>query len=163
MGSARVGRRGRGVSGPRLEVIPLTLREAHAFCLKHHRHLPPAQGGLFAVGIAQGEQVVAVAVIGRPVARRLDDGWTVEVRRLASDGTEHAPSKLYRACWRAARALGYRRLITYTLPSESGSSLRAAGLRLIGSSERGGSWNVPSRPRVSTADPRQQRLRWELP
>jgi hypothetical protein len=146
----------------RLELVPITLREAHAFVLEHHRHLGPSVGGLFALGIARGERIVAVAVVGRPVARRLDDGWTVEVNRLASDGTEHAPSKLYRACWRAARALGYRRLITYTLPSEGGSSLRAAGLRLIGTSERGGSWDVPSRPRVDTS-PRQQRLRWELP
>jgi hypothetical protein len=104
-------------------------------------------------------KVRGVAMIGRPVARGNDNGWTLEVNRVATDGARNACSMLYGAAWRAAKALGYRRLITYTLPEEGGASLRAAGYKLIG--ERGGgSWSCPSRPRVDTA-PLQAKLMWE--
>ena len=88
------------------------------------------------------------------------DGWTGEVLRCCTDGTRNAPSMLYRACWRATRAMGYRRLITYTLPEEGGASLRAAGFKLIGEAG-GGSWSRRLRPRVDT-HPMQKKLRWEL-
>src|SRR5574337_44276 len=130
-----------------LTVTPLTLREARAYVGRVHRHHRPPQGGLFAIGAARGDTVVGVVIVGRPVARMLADGWTVEVTRLATDGSRNACSMLYRAAWRAARAMGYRRLVTYTLPEEGGSSLRAAGFRLIGEAG-GGSWSTPSRPRV---------------
>jgi len=97
--------------------------------------------------------------VGRPVARRSDDGWTLEVTRLCTDGAPNACSFLYAAAWRATRALGYRKLITFTLPSEGGASLRAAGWRLVGSTP-GRSWSVPSRPRVDK-HPLQTKLRWE--
>ncbi len=87
-------------------------------------------------------------------------GWTLEVTRCATDGTTNACSALYAAAWRAARALGWRNLITYTLSTESGTSLRAAGWRVVGETP-GRSWNVPSRPRVDT-HPLQTRLRWEV-
>ena len=90
----------------------------------------------------------------------LADGFTCEVTRLATDGSRNACSMLYRAAWRAARAMGYRRLVTYTLPEEGGSSLRAAGFRLIGEAG-GGSWSRDSRPRVDL-HPTQTKLRWEL-
>lgn len=106
-------------------------------------------------------KVRGVAIVGRPVARNSDNGWTLEVNRVCTDGARNACSMLYGAAWRAAKALGYRRLVTYTLPAEGGASLRAAGWKLIG--ERGGgNWNVPSRPRIDTAEVlRGQKLLWE--
>ncbi len=100
-------------------------------------------------------------MVGRPVARHSDNGFTLEVNRVCTDGAHNACSMLYGASWRAAKALGYRRLITYTLPSEGGASLRAAGWKLIG--ERGGgNWNVRSRPRIDTAELlRGQKSLWE--
>lgn len=142
-----------------LSVVPMTLREARAFVGRVHRHHRPPQGGLFAVGAANDGTVCGVAIIGRPVARLLDDGWTAEVTRLATDGTKNACSLLYAACWRAARALGWRKLITYTLPEEGGVSLRAAGWRLIGEAG-GGTWARAGRPRVDM-HPTQVKLCWE--
>jgi hypothetical protein len=145
----------------RFEVVPIGRREADDFIRRHHRtHRPIAHSGhRFVLGIAEAGSVVGVAVCGRPVARYLDDGWTVEVGRACTDGTRHANSALYGACWRAAVALGYRRLITYTLPEEGGASLRAAGFRLVGAAG-GGTWNRRERPRVDRA-PLQEKLLWE--
>lgn len=140
-----------------LRLLPCTLTDAAAFVRQHHRHHRPPQGGLFAVAVGD-DAVRGVAIVGRPVARGLQDGWTAEVTRLATDGSRNACSMLYGACWRAARALGWRRLVTYTLPSEGGASLRAAGWRLIGEAG-GGSWSCESRPRVH---PTQAKLRWEV-
>ena len=142
-----------------LELVPITLREANRFVEQHHRHHQPARGCRFCVAVAQDDEVVGVAIITRPVARRLDDGWTAEVSRVATDGTRNACSKLYGAAWRAARALGFRRLITYTLPEEGGASLRGAGWRCVGEAG-GGSWSRRDRPRVDL-HPLQQKLRWE--
>lgn len=129
--------------------IPVTLDEANAFVSLHHRHHKPVVGHKFSIGAANGDKVVGVCIIGRPVSRHRDDGLTLEVTRLCTDGTANACSFLYGAAARAAFALGYRRIGTYILKSENGSSLRASGWRLIG--ERGGgSWSVPSRPRVDT-------------
>ena len=144
----------------KLHLCPVTLTEAHEFVRQHHRHHQPAQGGLFAVGCGLGENVAGVAVIGRPIARRLQDGWTAEVTRLATDGTKNACSMLYGAAWRACRALGYRRLVTYILNTEPGTSLTAAGWTCLGKAG-GGSWSCPSRPRVDM-HPTQEKLRWEI-
>lgn len=138
----------------------MRLAAAAAFVGQFHRHHKPPVGGLFAVGCARDGVVVGVAVIGRPVARMLDDGWTAEVTRLCTDGTRNACSILYGAAWRAARALGWRKLITYTLPEEGGASLRGAGWRCIGEAG-GGSWSRIERPRVDE-HPTQQKLRWEV-
>jgi hypothetical protein len=100
-----------------------------------------------------------VAIVGRPVARHLDNGWTVEVNRTCTDGTANANSMLYGAAARAARALGYRRLITYTLKSESGASLRGAGWHVVGERD-GRSWSCPSRPRTDK-HPLEAKLLWE--
>jgi len=142
-----------------LHVVPLTLREARAFVAAHHRHHRPPQGGLFAVGAAIDGTVVGACIVGRPVARMLDDGWTAEVVRLCTTGERNACSMLYGAAWRAARALGWRRLVTYTLAEEGGASLRAAGWRIVGEAG-GGSWSRRERPRVDT-HPTQPKLRWE--
>lgn len=143
-----------------MTVVPMTLREARIYVARVHRHHKPPQGGLFAVGLAEGEEVVGVVIVGMPVARMLADGWTCEVTRLATDGSRNACSMLYRAAWRAARAMGYRRLVTYTLLAEGGSSLRAAGFQLIGEAG-GGSWSRDSRPRVDE-HPTEPKLRWDL-
>ena len=141
-----------------LRLVPITLKEASRFVAEHHRHHQPPRGGLFAVACA--DQVVrAVAIIGRPVARMSADGFTAEVTRLASDGARNACSMLYAAAWRACRALGYRRLITYTLPSEGGASLRAAGWVVVGQT-RPGNWHRENRPRVDL-HANQSKLRWE--
>ncbi len=145
-----------------LQVVPIDLAEANEFIRRYHRHHKPVVAGYkFCVAVADDDQIVGVAIVGLPVARHLCDGWTLEVRRTCTDGTPNANSMLYGACWRAARALGYRRLVTYTLPSESGSSLRAAGWRCIGKTG-GGTWNRPNcgRPRVDL-HPTEPKLRWE--
>lgn len=142
-----------------LSIAPITISDAREFIAQHHRHHQPPVSALFAVSVADGDTVRGVAVVGRPVARGNQDGWTAEVTRVATDGARNACSMLYGACWRAARALGYHRLITYTLASEGGASLRAAGWRVIGQ-VRGRSWSCKSRPRVDR-HPSQDKLRWE--
>lgn len=142
-----------------LTLCPITLREAHAFVTVHHRHHRRSQGALFAVAAEADGEIKAVAVIGRPVARAMQDGYTAEVVRLCSDGSRNACSLLYGAAWRAARSRGYRRLVTYTLDTEPGTSLVGAGWRLVGAGG-GGSWSCKSRPRVDT-HPTQGKLRWE--
>jgi hypothetical protein len=137
----------------------MTLSEANEFVRSHHRHHKPVPGAKFCVGVAVGEKVVGVAIVGRPVSRMLDDGWTLEVNRTCTDGTKNANSMLYGACRRAAWALGYKRLVTYTLPEEGGASLRAAGWREIGRAG-GGKWSRESRPRVDL-HPTQEKIRWE--
>ena len=145
--------------GDRLEIVPVTRADAFAFVEQHHRHHRPPPGCLFCVGVATRGEIVGVAVIGRPVSRHLDDGWTIEVVRVATDGTANACSALYGAAWRAAKALGWRKAVTYTLPEEGGGSLRGAGWRCIGETG-GGSWSRPARPRVDK-HPTQVKLRWE--
>jgi hypothetical protein len=142
-----------------LNLQPITFREACDFIRTHHRHHPPPVGHLFSVAVNDGERVVGVAVIGRPVARMRQDGYTAEVIRLCTDGTPHVASKLYAAARRAAFALGYRRLGTYVLASERGVSLRAAGWKEIGRAG-GGSWDCKSRPRVDR-HPTEQKILWE--
>lgn len=144
-----------------LSVVPLNLAEANALVATLHRHHSPVVGHKFSIGAADGDKVIGAAIIGRPVSRHLDDGWTLEVNRCVTDGTRNACSLLYGAAWRAAKAMGYRRLITYTLPAEGGASLRAAGWDCIGL-RGGGNWNTNTRPRVDTAAELQgQKLLWE--
>lgn len=144
-----------------LSIIPLSLDEANAFVGQHHRHHRPVVGHKFSIAVAAGGVVRGVAIIGRPVARGADDGWTLEVSRCCTDGTRNACSMLYGAAWRASKAMGFRRLITYTLQHEGGASLRAAGWHLVGR-RGGGNWNTPARPRVDTADLlRGQKSLWE--
>lgn len=121
---------------------------ARAFCRSWHRHhATPPPGHKFRVGVADDDVLVGVAIVGRPVARHFDDGLTVEVNRTITDGAKNANSMLYGAVARAAFALGYRRVVTYTEASESGSSLRAAGYRIVAERPARAGWSVPSRPR----------------
>jgi len=142
-----------------IHIVPIDFKEANAFVLAQHRHHKPVAGMKFCLGISDGNSIRGVALVGRPVARHLDDGWTLEVNRCCTDGVRNGCSMLYGAAWRAAKALGYRRLITYTLPEEGGASLRASNWKLIG--ETGGdTWNRKSRPRVDT-HPMQKKFLWE--
>jgi hypothetical protein len=132
---------------PVIELRPLSQRQAFAFVREHHRHHKPPVGALWQHGVQDGEgRLVGVAIVGRPVASALDDGLTVEVTRLCTDGTFNACSMLYAAARRAAVAKGYRRGLTYILDTESGASLRASGWTYLGTT-RGGSWDRPSRRR----------------
>lgn len=147
--------------GPSYDAAPLTQREAFAFVAQHHRTHQPPRGALFCIAAIHQEAVIGVVVVGRPVARGAQDGWTAEVTRLAVlEGHPNACSFLYAAAWRAARAMGYRKLITYILDTDPGTSVRAAGWKLIGA-VRGRSWHTPSRPRVDV-NPTQGKLRFEV-
>jgi hypothetical protein len=142
-----------------LELVPITFREANAFIKKHHRHHGIVRGCKFCIGVADEFGIVGVVTVGRPVSRNLDNGWTAEITRCCTDGTPHAASKLYAAAFRAARAMGYKRVITYTLKSEKGTSLIAAGWEVLYET-KGGGWSRASRPRVDT-HPTGQKLLWE--
>lgn len=144
---------------PRLTTVAIGLDEANAFIRENHRHHGEVVGHKFSIGAALADKIVGVAIVGRPVSRMRDDGLTLEVTRLCTDGTKNACSFLYGACARAAFSLGYKRIGTYILASENGASVKAAGWRLI-SEVRGRSWSCPSRPRVD-AHPTQNKLLFE--
>lgn len=144
----------------RIKVVPIGLKKANEFVQNIHRHHDPVTGHKFSIAIADESGTIrGVAIAGRPIARMSDDGFTLEVNRCATDGVPNGCSMLYMACWRAAVAMGYRKLITYTLPEERGASLRGAGFKFIGL-RGGGKWTRPSRPRDDTA-PLQQKWLWE--
>ena len=145
---------------PTLTIQPVSFDEACLFVAEHHRHHQPPQGYKFTIAVNDGSRVVGVVIVGRPVSRRKDDGWTLEVTRCCTDGTKNACSVLYAAGWRAARAMGYRRLITYTLQTEPGTSLVAAGWKVIGETKPQ-SWDSPSRPRIDKHEI-QARICWEI-
>lgn len=143
-----------------LELVPITFKEATAFVKQHHRHHVPPLSWKFGVAVSNRKKIVGVAIAGRPIARHLDDGWTLEVTRVCTNGTKNVSSMLYGACRRAGFALGYKRVITYILKSEPGTSLKAAGWKLIG--ERGGgSWSWKDRPRVDK-HPTGLKLLWDI-
>lgn len=156
-----------------LHLVPLELSDANAFVGVHHRHHEEVVGHKFSIGAVHAGEIVGVVIVGRPVARELQDGWTLEVTRLATDGAERAIvdhrgrthmlgvcSFLYGAAARATFALGYRRLGTYILASEPGTTLVAAGWRMVGE-VRGRSWNAKSRPRVDK-HPTLDKVRYEV-
>lgn len=148
-------------AGLTLELQPIVFRDACAFVVAHHRHHLPPQGCKFCIAVNDGDKIVGVVIVGRPVSRHLDNGWTAEVTRCCTDGTKHAASMLYSAAWRAARAMGYKRLITYTLKSEAGVSIVAAGWRVVGQAG-GGEWNCKARPRLTGIYPTEQKTLWEV-
>ena len=143
-----------------MKVRPITLRDANAYVEQFHRHHKPVRGCCFCIAVEDEIGLHGVAIAGRPVARMLQDGTTLEVTRLCTDGARNACSMLYRAVWRAAREMGYRRLITYTLASENGASLKASGFRLVAET-RAESWDRPSRGRTDK-HPTVAKLRWEI-
>lgn len=146
-----------------LGVVPMTLREANAFVEQHHRHNNPTRGGKFAIGASDGTELWGVAIVGRPIARLLDDGFTAEVTRTCTrpGAPKGCNSLLYGAAWRACRAMGYRKLVTYTLTTESGASLRGAGWKIVAECKPQ-DWNRSGRPRDWQPIYGQQKLRWEV-
>lgn len=146
----------------RVRTVPVTFAQAGEFIGDWHRHHRPPAGHKFSIGAADERNVlVGVAVVGRPVARLLQDGLTLEVTRVATDGTPNACSLLYAAAWQATKALGYRRLLTYTQRGESGASLRAAGWRIVAARPPAPGWSRPSRPRTDHGVEHIARLRWQ--
>lgn len=138
----------------------VAFKDAAAFVSLHHRHHTQPVGHLFSIGAYRDEVLVGVVIVGRPVARARDDGQTAEVTRLCVlDGEPNACSFLYGKAARAALAMGFRRIGTYTLARESGASLRAAGWVVI-SEVAGRSWDTPSRRRTDK-HPTDDKLLWE--
>lgn len=142
-----------------LTLVPMSLKDANTFVAAHHRHHKPVTGHKFSIGCAAEGRLVGVAIVGRPVSRYLDNGLTLEVNRLCTDGTKNACSMLYAAAWRAARAMGYEKIITYTLDTESGASLRAAGWTCAGLAG-GKRWTGSRRP-AADLYPAQMKYRYE--
>lgn len=133
-----------------IEALPLELREANQFVTDKHRHHPPVYRDKYRIAASIDGKIVGVVQVGRPVSRMLDDGKTVEVVRLATDGSPNVCSFLYSRAARIAKELGYSRIITYILDEENGASLRASGW-IKDCDTRGGSWDRPSRHRNGTA------------
>jgi len=155
-----------------LEIRPIKLRDANRYVYEHHRHNMPTNGHKYSVACYDtggGEaQLVGVAIAGQPVARNLDDGLTIEIRRVCTDGTYNACSILYGACCRVAKAMGYKRVVTYTLKTEPGTSLKASGFIMDGETA-GDTWDRPGRPREITQMtlfgeeqkyPTEKKIRW---
>jgi hypothetical protein len=144
-----------------MKIVPMRLGPAKELVAKYHRHHKPPLGGLFAIGLEDGGEVVGGVIVGRPVARMLDDGLTVEVTRLTvKEGHANGCSMLYSAAARAAKAMGYVRIITYILESEPGTSLKATGWKCEGKAG-GGCWSRESRPREDD-HPIEFKQRWSL-
>ena len=145
-----------------LRLVPVSLAQANEHIAAWHRHSDPVVGAKFCVGAADdGDVLRAVVIVGRPIARNYDDGLTLEVVRVASDGAKNGCSMLYAAATRATFALGFRRLITYTLASERGASLRASGFHVIAQRPARKGWDTPSRPRDNGTYRSFPRQLWE--
>lgn len=142
-----------------LSLIAVTLKTANAFVAAHHRHHKPVTGHKFSIGCETGGRLVGVAIVGRPVSRYLDDDLTLEVTRLCTTGERNACSMLYSAAARAAKAIGYHKIITYTLDTEHGASIRAAGWHCAGVAG-GKRWTGKRRPTTDPC-PAQMKLRYE--
>lgn len=143
-----------------LHLTPVSLAQANGFVAEHHRHHKPVTGHKFSIGCAAADgTLVGVAIVGRPVSRYLDDGQTLEVTRLCTTGAKNACSMLYGAAARAARAIGYLKIITYTLDTEDGASLRAAGWTCAGLAG-GKRWTGKRRP-AADLYPAQLKYRYE--
>jgi hypothetical protein len=147
-----------------LHLLPVTIGEANDFVRSYHRHNKPVVSARFAIGASDGAAMVGVAIVGRPVARKLQDGVTAEVVRCCTleDAPKGTPSFLYAACWRAWRAMGGAKLLTYTLQSEGGASLRGAGWTLIAELKAGNpkAW-LNRHGREFQAVVGQAKFRWE--
>lgn len=154
----------------KLKIIPITLREANDFIQSFHRHngRTARDGGKFAIGAVYGDELVGVAIVGRPLSRVLDDGVTAEVTRTCTspNAPPNTNSFLYARCWRIWQAMGGERMITYTLKTESGASLRGAGWRVVGQSRpHKDGWKRKDSPHINRQwQPiyGQLKFRWEI-
>tara|TARA_Y100000593_G_scaffold23111_1_gene45886 strand:+ start:198 stop:677 length:480 start_codon:yes stop_codon:yes gene_type:complete len=155
----------------KFKVIPLTLKSANAYVEDFHRHNKPCVGHRFSIGaLDENENIVGVAIIGRPVARMLDDGLTAEVNRLCTndDSPKNVCSFLYARAWRIWQQMGGERMITYTLQSENGSSLKGAGWKIVGKTNKNDFWNTRKKTNVGYVSERaeqdvdgQLKFRWQ--
>jgi hypothetical protein len=146
----------------RLTVIPLTFADACATVDRLHRHHKKPQGHKWSHGVLDETGTLrGVAIVGRPVARLLDDGFTVEVTRVATDGCPNACSALYGAAWRTAKDQGYRRIVTYTQGGESGASVRAVKWQVVAELIPRRGWDTPSRRREGQGTDNVARILWE--
>lgn len=144
----------------KLSIRPIHLAPAKQYIKEHHRHNIPPTGGKFAVACYDGERLCGVAICGRPTARRSDNGVTLEIYRNCTDGTKNACSKLYGACLRIAKDMGYKRVITYTLDSENGASLKASNFVCEGTA--GGVEWTGDRKREYFIAPKELKKRWAV-
>lgn len=143
-----------------MKIVPITLRMANAYVDEHHRHHKSVVGHKFSVGVADDNgKLCGVAIVGRPVSRYLDDGFTLEVNRLCTDGTRNACSMLYSAAARVAKEMGYRKIVTYILQSEYGTSLKASGWEFCG--EAGGKIWTGTRKPDEPMYPQEMKWRYE--
>lgn len=142
-----------------MKIIPITLSTANKFVEENHRHHSSVVGCKFAIGLNDGEELIGVAICGRPVSRYLDDGETLEINRLCTTGTRNACSMLYGACCRVAKAMGYQKVITYILQSEDGASLRASNFTLEDDDCGGVNW-TGKRKRTSDKCPQEKKKRY---
>ncbi len=145
-----------------MKVVPLTVTRANEVVREWHRHNKPTQGGRFALGAELNGSLVAVCIVGRPIARMIDASKIAEVTRLCStpEAPKNACSFLYGAARRVWHTMGGQKLITYTLQSESGASLRAAGWVKAGTVE-GAQWGRKNRPRADQEVSAQAKFKWE--
>jgi len=142
-----------------LQLTPVTYSDAKAFVKGYHRHNRAPAGHKFSIGLENLGELVGVIMVGRPVARNLDDGFTLEVNRCCTNGIKNGCSMLYGAAWRVAQNLGYKKIVTYTLEFESGSSLRGAGW-INDHTFEGASWGRKSRERADQPFQLVNKLRW---
>lgn len=148
-------------------MTPITLKEANGFVQQYHRHHKPSAGHKFSIGVKENGKLAGVAICGRPVSRHYDDGYTLEINRLCTeeinrlctDGTKNVCSILYGAACRAAKAMGYRKVITYILQSELGTSLKASGFQCEGIAG-GLAWNGERKPKQENQYPHEMKTRW---
>jgi hypothetical protein len=144
-----------------LELVPIEFDEACAFIKKIHRHHKPPVGHKFSIATAVGKNIVGVITVGRPVSSEYDKtGWILEANRCCTDGTKNACSILYAAAWRAVKAMGYKKMVTYILESEYGASVVASGGVCTDENAGGGTWNCNVRKRKDN-HPQEPKKRFE--
>lgn len=142
-----------------MKIIPMHLKQAQEFISKYHRHNIPPVGGKFAIGCISDGNLCGTAICGRPISRMLDNGNVLEIYRCCTNGTRNACSMLYGACLRIARNMGYKEVITYTLVSENGASLKASNFIYDGLS--GGLEWTGERKRKYYVSPKERKIRWK--
>ena len=154
-------RQARDLEISKMNIVPITIAKANAFVISFHRHNRPTVGGKWAIGLEHDEELVGVAIVGRPIARLEDQKFVAEVLRTCTNdkAPKGAVSKLYSTCWRIWQLMGGKKIITYTLLSESGASLRGAGWTVIGQVQPG-TWDRKNRSREWQPIFGQQKLKW---
>jgi len=142
-----------------MKIVPITLKTANAFVTQYHRHHKASVGHKFSIGLSENDNLIGVAIMGRPVARGSDNGFTIEVARLCTNGAKNACSMLYQAAARSSKELGYNKIQTYILQIESGTSLKASGWKMEAVTA-GGQWKHTDGKERRTDQPTMPKQRW---